>query len=57
MFSEQVEFTFELLKQRLVFFSDRKVFKFDEHSNEISLIESSDNTNINGQPSLLLDFF
>ena len=53
VFSEKIEFTFELMKSRLRFFADRKVFTFNEASNEITLGQDQ----VHGEPSLLLDFF
>ena len=53
MFSEHVEFTFELMKQRIRFFADRKVFNLNEASNEITLGDDQSQ----GEHSTLLDFF
>jgi hypothetical protein len=41
------------MKSRLRFFADRKVFTFNEASNEITLGQDQ----AQGEPSLLLDFF
>ena len=54
VFSERVEFTFELMKQRLRFFAERKVFNFNETSGEITLGSTEESQS---KPSMLLGFF